>query len=518
MKKTRLFLGLILPLGLFGQSVVVVPNTENYGQNGIVYNNTLFFSKNKKLARFDGTSVVSLPNPIYNGNAIDGELAGTMIIYNNKLCYNYDYKYETTFPPDILYKDYLITYDGTVENVILNTAAGNTRGIFIDDNGNGNEPVLYNGKMVFRGSSSGILHLFTFDGQTIVKINNHNNINSTHNDLNLGNWAHVHDNVLYFGYHHDGSFWGLGKFDGTNVTKLTNNDYEYHKSIFTLNNILYFKMYFMSVPGSYSIGTYNPLTNVLSKVPGPNMFQSDEDVPLIYNSKAYITSQGFKFAIFDGVTTTEIPNLNINDKGVAGKRILFGNTIYFPYQDSNLNYFLGKFSGTNISLIPNISTSDKGIGKSLTTFNGELYFTYTTASISYLAKSDGQTITVMPNPDNGAGVQDSKFVVYGNDLYFPYKNAAGTIVLAKYGTTVLNTKEEVKNNNNIIVYKDNKGFSVVSKIKEIANVEIMDASGKMISHEKVNNLKYSFELNTTGIFIIKVTLKDGEVFTQKIRS
>ncbi|MGN7865432.1 hypothetical protein [Chryseobacterium sp. 22458] len=531
MKKSRLFLGLILPLGLFGQSVVVVPNTENYGQNGIVYNNSMFFSKNSKLVKFDGGTVVTIPEPLYNNQPINGILSGSMVIYNNKLCYNYDYTVGGSPVNEWQNKEFLVTYDGVTQNAFLNPeVVYSSRGIYIGDNGNEYEPIVSNGKLFLKGAyyTGSRSNLYSFDGQNILKINNvDNQTDQATGEVKLGNWALDYNNELYFGYQDYNMTWpGIAKFNGTNIVRINSDNYkEYWGSIFNLNNKLYFKINFIDVSGGYGIGTYDPLTNTLSKTPTPSLAYSGPEKPLIFNSQAFITVGNIILSVFDGVTVNQIAKVGVNDKGVVGRRVLYGNNVYFPYENSNSNTLLGKYSGSGISLTPNLSTTDKGIGKNLVEFNGDLYFTYTISAVSpntapsYLAKYDGNAITVFPNPDNGEGVIDKKFVIYGDDLYFPYKNAAGTVVLAKYGNTVLNTKEEVKNKNtNISVYKDGKGFSVVSKIKEIAKVEIMDVSGKMISHEKVNNLKYSFELNTTGIFIIKVTLKDGEVFTQKIRN
>ncbi|MCT2563300.1 hypothetical protein [Chryseobacterium herbae] len=522
MKNKLIFFSLAMSLGLLGQTVKVVSSTENYDSNGIVYNNSLFFSKNNKLAQFNGVSVVNLPNPNDNGQPIDGKLTGSMIIYNNKLCYNYDYTYLfSTAPTQYRTKDYIITYDGSTQTAFWNSDAGSDGGIFIHDNGGEAGPVLYNGKLIFKGSYYGGSNLFTFDGQVVKKIPNQYNISSSSNRIKLGDWALVYNNILYFSYVGDGNWDGIGKFDGTSITKITNNNQEYWGGIFALNNTLYFKMYFMSNPAAYSMGTYDPAVNDVSMISSPNMFLSGGGKPLMYNSKAYMTSGGGKFAIFDGLTTTEIPNLNMNDKGVAGSRVLFGNNIYFPYQDSNMKYFLGQYSGTSISLIPNASTSDQGIGKSLIEFNGELYFTYTTTISptpkTFLAKYDGQNITVLPNPDSGQGVQDSKFVVYGNDLYFPYKNAAGIINMAKYGTTVLSTKETVKDVG-VSIFKDNNGFSVVSKTEKITKIEVLDASGRAILNTKANAQKYSFDIGVHGVFIVNVTLDNGKVSTLKVRN
>jgi len=524
MKKKLPFFSLGLSLSLLGQSVKIIPSTENYDLNGIVYNNALFFSKSFKLSKFDGISVTGIPAPEYNNQPIVGNLTGNMIIYNNKLCYNYDYKVGGSPTNESQNKDFLITYDGLSQTTFLNPeAVYSSGGIFIGDNGSENQPVISNGKLFLKGAyySGGTRsNLFLFDGQVIKKINNVNNeSNQATGQVKLGDWALDYNNELYFGYQDFNMTWpGIAKFNGTNIVRLnTDNSKEYWGSIFILNNQLYFKINFMDAPSGYGIGSYDASTNTISKIPTPVLHYSGAQKPLVYNSQAFITVGDVKLSVFDGVTINQIANIATNDKGIAGRRVLFSNDIYFPYLDSNNKFLLGKYSGTSISLIPNPSTADQGIGKSLIEFNGNLFFMYISGGINYLAKYNGQNITVMPNPDNGQGVQDSKFVLYGNDLYFPYKNAAGIINMAKYGTTVLSSKETVQDVG-VSIFKENNGFSVVSKTERITKVEALDASGRKVLNTKTNARKYSFGIGGYGIFIVNITLENGNVFTVKIRN
>lgn len=523
MKNKLPFLSLMLSLGLFGQSVVVVPGTGSYDSNGIVYNNSLFFSKSFKLSKFDGVSVTAIPAPEYNSQPIVGNLTGNMIIYNNKLCYNYDYKAGGGPTNESQNKDFLVTYDGLSQAAFLNPeAVYSSGGILIGDNGSENEPIVSNGKLFLKGAyySGAKSNLFLFDGQVIKKINNVSNQNNqATGEVKLGDWALDYNNELYFGYQDSNMMWpGIAKFNGTSIVRLNTDDSkEYWGSIFNLNNQLYFKIKFLDAPSGYGIGSYDASTNTISKIPTPLLLRSGAQKPLIYNSQAFITVEDIKLSVFDGVTVNQIANIGTNDKGIAGRRVLFGNNIYFPYGDSNNKYFLGKYSGGNISLIPNPSATDQGIGESLVQFNGNLFFMYKSGNANYLAKYDGQNITVMPNPDNGQGVQDSKFVIYGNDLYFPYKNAAGIINMAKYGTTVLSTKETVKDVG-VSIFKDNNGFSIMSKTEKIAKVEVLDASGRKILNTKTNTQKYSFQIGTHGVFIVNVTLDNGKVSTLKVKN
>lgn len=514
MKKTHLFFSLILSLSLFGQSVEVVPNTEGYNQNGIVYSNLLFLGKNLKLKKFDGQMVTDMPDPSYNNVLMNGNLSGNMIIYDNKLCYNYK-------NGSAINNDYIVTYDGSSQNAFLKPISQPS--IRIGDNGDDDEPVISGGKLFLRGSyfpgSKLLAFLYVFDGQNLTMIKNFGS--NVSGEVKLGNWAVSNNNQLYLGYI-DGFFNQLIKFNGTDFTSLTNSSKEYLGGVINSGSDLNF--YYNSIGVGYGLGIYTPSTNALSLLPVTQSKVLNRERLFILNSKIYGITYDTnllyrQLTIFEGGNFQKINNLTSSDRGPSTNVTPFNGDLYFGYETTGGKIQLGKFTGTNISLISNQSASDKGIGGKLIEFSGNLFFTYTVNNVNFLAKYDGTTITVFPNPDNGEGVIDKKFVIYGNDLYFPYKNAAGTVVLAKYGTTVLGTKEEVNNKNtNVSVYKDGKGFSVVSKVKEITKVEVIDASGRTISHDKTNNLKYHFEVNETGVFIIRVTLKNGEIFTQKIKS
>lgn len=529
MKKKQLFLNLILPLGLFGQSVVVIPNTEKYGENGIVYDNSLFFSKNYKLVKYNGVSVTGMPEPSYNNQPINGKLTGSIIIYNNKLCYSYDYYNPESPVFSYLNKDYFITYDGANYNVLLNPyyvyAEG---GITIEDGESDFKPIEYNGKLILKSkntnanypaSQSSYYHLWSFDGQILTRINNP--YFNAYPTPQLGNWALVYNNDLYFGYTYTGYFGSrIAKFDGTNIALLEDN-FIYHGGIFNLANNLYFKM---SLTSDTGIINYIPASNTFL-LAGSTSPISNNYKPLIHNSKAYLSTGNKKLSVFDGAILSQISNPVSGDNGVVGSPVLFGNDVFFQYQGTGGKYFLGKYTpgDTGLSIISNLSAGDTGIGAKFKEFNGALYFTYKTSAVSpnaapsYLAKYDGNTITVFPNPDGGLGVQDNSFVIYNNELYFSYNNINKTVVLAKYGTAVLSTNETVKETG-VSVFKEGSGFSIVSKTDRITKIEVLDASGREILNAKANAQKYSFEIGTHGVFIVNVTLDSGKVSTLKVRN
>lgn len=541
MKKTHLFFffSLVLPVGLFGQSTVIVPNTENYGQNGIVYNNALFFSNNYfgKLAKLEGGVVTVIPDPLYNNQPIFGGTSGNMVIYNNKLCYIYG-----GMDGNWQIHNFIVTYDGSVQKSFKNPIDNPSRGIMIGDNGSDYEPVVLNNKLILKGSQRRPMtnNLFVFDDQSLTIVENIDDGAGflSVEEISLGNNAIIHNNELYFSYK-VGSMTDatLMKFNGTSLVDLNlyNTNTSFRGRTFNQNGTLYSHInQYTYGPSSTTVGlgVFTPGSNTFSMLPIPGAGPSGPLVgrALTFNSSTYfIVSSGvypdynFQLVSFDGTNVQKINNVSTSDVGPNSQLVTFANDIYFQYINSEKRNVLGKLSGGSISLTPNLTVSDIGVGKSFVKFNGELYFTYKKSATSpdtapsYLAKYDGQNITVFPNPDSGQGVQDSKFVVYGNDLYFPYKNAAGVTVLAKYGSTVLATKE-IKKKSKISVFKNNDVFSVISEEKEILNIEVMDASGRMISNEKVNKKYHNLPINKTGVFIIKVILKDGEVFTQKIRS
>ncbi|WP_414846153.1 hypothetical protein [Chryseobacterium sp. IT-36CA2] len=513
MKKILLSFNLILSLSLFGQSVVIVPNTEDYNQNGIVYSNSLFLGKNYKLKKFDGQIITDIPNPSYNNVSMNGTLAGNMVIYDNKLCYNYK-------NGSAINNDYIITYDGSSQNAFLKPISQPS--INIGDNGDDDEPVISGGKLFLRGSYfTGIkwlAFLYVFDGQNLTMIKNFGS--NVSGEVKLGNWAVSNNNQLYLGYI-DGIFNQLIKFNGTDFTSLTNSSKEYLGGVISSGSDLNF--YYNSIGVGYGLGIYSPSTSALSLLPVTQSKVLNRERLVTFNSKIYgITyDNGLLYrqlTIFEGANFQKINNLTSSDLGPSTNVTPFNGDLYFGYKNTSNKIQLGKYAGTNISLVPNPSVSDKGIGGKLIEFNGKLFFTYKINTINYLAMYDGQALTILPNPDNGEGVIDNKFVVYGNDLYFPYKDATGKINLAKYGTTFLNTKEVNKKITNISIFKEGNGFSAVSKIKEISKIEILDISGRQINNIDVNATKYYFEMSAAGVFIIKVTLKDGEVFTQKIKN
>ena len=89
-------------------------------------------------------------------------------------------------------------------------------------------------------------------------------------------------------------------------------------------------------------------------------------------------------------------------------------------------------------------------------------------------------------------------------------------IVYKPGST-LATDQSVKAN--IVVYRDHNDFVVKSSDKNIKELEVYDASGRLIHQQAPNNKEAIIvdQILTQNIYIIKLKLENGEIETVKIR-
>ncbi len=81
---------------------------------------------------------------------------------------------------------------------------------------------------------------------------------------------------------------------------------------------------------------------------------------------------------------------------------------------------LAKFDGTTITLIPNPDATAYGFYNTPIVYNNKLYIFYVTPDqLHHIGEYQGasNTIKVYPNPDAGSGYWDQP-IVYDNNLYF----------------------------------------------------------------------------------------------------
>ena len=130
--------------------------------------------------------------------------------------------------------------------------------------------------------------------------------------------------------------------------------------------------------------------------------------------------------------------------GYAGTPIAFKNSLVLEYNASNVNqnYFAGTQTtlqlavyngGDSLHLIPN---PDNGLGVYFQNvqivYNNKLYFGYINSSgIVQLATFNGTSITLYPNPDASTNGEAGSFRIFRDSLYGLYVNAAGINQFAK---------------------------------------------------------------------------------------
>lgn len=69
------------------------------------------------------------------------------------------------------------------------------------------------------------------------------------------------------------------------------------------------------------------------------------------------------------------------------------------------------------------------------------------------------------------------------------------------------------------VYNDNSEFVIKSSSVGIKNIELYDASGKLVKNTKAGNkeIRIGFDTLFNGMYILKIFLENGEILTQKIK-
>ncbi|MBK9109926.1 MAG: hypothetical protein IPM92_16535 [Saprospiraceae bacterium] len=122
------------------------------------------------------------------------------------------------------------------------------------------------------------------------------------------------------------------------------------------------------------------------------------------------------------------------------KPVVFQNQLFYLYRDKAYHYHLAKFNGSTIQLIRNpingsMYYSEINNNPYFTEFDGTLFFIFNPFKSLQLGYFDGQSITILTNPDNvlesSSGVKGHLFAT--NDfLIFRYLNKFGKYQLCKW--------------------------------------------------------------------------------------
>ena len=148
-----------------------------------------------------------------------------------------------------------------------------------------------------------------------------------------------------------------------------------------------------------------------------------------------------------------IPNPDTTNTGFAGSWLkVFNNKLYTTYKNQNGDFQLAEYNGNTIKLYANPDTTGTILNYSTTTYisyvpiilNGNMLLTYKNKSGKLqLVKFDGNTLSLINNPDKGNGINsffykstylipDSGTSIYKSNLYFSYLDSIGTNQLACY--------------------------------------------------------------------------------------
>ncbi|MCK8491136.1 T9SS type A sorting domain-containing protein [Spirosoma sp. RP8] len=114
--------------------------------------------------------------------------------------------------------------------------------------------------------------------------------------------------------------------------------------------------------------------------------------------------------------------------------VVLNGSLYSTYTDPTNRGRLAKFDGNTVTLIPNPDNGPGYVGNQIV-FDNAIYGQYRDANYAFrLAKYDGKTLTLLTNPDLGWG-HDGFLIVLNNVLYSRYQDANSNCRLAKIGTS-----------------------------------------------------------------------------------
>lgn len=379
-----------------------------------------------------------IPNPnapsifAWTGSGALSGYTGTPIVLNNSLVLEYN----GTGTSDLAQvKQQLAVYTpGSGITLIPNPDGG--QGVYFHS-----VQLVFNGKLFFIYlDASGIQRLASFDGASITLYPNPDASASGY----LGS-PRILNNNLYVAYQNVSGVTQFGRFNGSGITLISNPD---NSSIGFFNNysvVFGGKLVsrYVTAAGPKRLASFDgTLWTVL-----PNPDNTTRGVypvfPLEYHGKLYFTYYSatgqYQYLKYDGFANPTLianpQNSASNNGGVTGNfQIIANDTLFLQYYDINNVYRLAKFDGTSVSLVPNPAPTTYGYWYTPIVYNNKLFILYLPADGSrHLAEYQpaSNSLKVIANPDGGAGYWDQP-VVYGNKLYIRYYNAQSAFQLGSF--------------------------------------------------------------------------------------
>lgn len=106
---------------------------------------------------------------------------------------------------------------------------------------------------------------------------------------------------------------------------------------------------------------------------------------------------------------------------------------------------------------------------------------------------------------------------------YSFESAAGNFnsrFVIRYTNTLLQVDELVVDQDQIIIYKNNNQIIINSAASEILNATIFDMTGRILYQNQHVNAKQThfYTADLTAVLLVRVTLKNGQTFTQKFQN
>jgi hypothetical protein len=374
-------------------------------------------------------SISVVPNPsapsifAWSGSGALSGYSGNPILYNNTLVLEYNAS-GTSDPTQIVLQ--LAVYSGgNALQLISNPDAG--QGIYLNS-----IQLIYNNLLfLIYLDATGTQRLASFDGTAITLYPNP--------DAGLGyiGSPRIFNNKLYVAYSNVSGVTQFGVFTGSSITLIANPDNStsgfFNDYSLVFDNKLCSR--YVTAAGPKQLATFDGNSWTILPNPDATTRGVQPIFPIIYHSKLYwiyfSAANQYQFMQYDGSANPTLianpENDAANQGGVSAFPIINNDTLFFQYQDLTGAGRLAKFDGTTIKLVPNPDASIYGFYNIPIVYNNQLYIFYVTPDqLHHLAQyvSTGDSLKVYPNPDSGNGYWDQP-IVYDNKLFFMYYNNHG---------------------------------------------------------------------------------------------
>jgi DNA-binding beta-propeller fold protein YncE len=400
-------------------TLIANPDTVGSVENSqfIVFNNSLYFSylkndvysqnkyeyTNRNYAKFDGSSIQLISNPIncFVPSFTAPEM-NFMTIYNSKL--------------------YCLFKDTTATNSWRFTLAKTSGTAFSTINTPSNyylslvqKLFIFNNKLCIPGycGSANKTVVFTYDGNNLGISDTSNTANTVLMDDSRDENFTYNNKVFYSGYNYNLEVSGLFQYDG-NVVKDAFID--------------------SSTKGNHYIRRRYGLKGAIL---------NNKMVVLKEHDSFSATNNTISLLQFDSTNYSQITNpdsgygVQLDPTRLYSSLYNFKNKLFFSYLAVNNKYYLANYDGTKINLIPNLDTSHLGVPITISA-NNKIYFPYYYSYNKWAMGSYNDTSFRMYSvPDTLANLWYSWHIGFDNTLYFLFVNSNGKGQIAYLSDSVL---------------------------------------------------------------------------------